>query len=174
VYGVVFYLPSRIAELMKGHHVGTEVGLISAIPWIAALVVTLLVTRRADRKKSHRQWAVAMLLMAAFGMSASALCQNVTFAVAAFSFAAAGFVSVQPLYWTLPTNYLSGVVAATGLALINSIGNVGGFVAPNLKTYVETATGNPQTGMFALASVSVIGAGLLYSLKPRISSETGH
>jgi sugar phosphate permease len=174
VYGVVFYLPSRIAELMKGHHVGTEVGLISAIPWIAALVVTLLVTRQADRSKNHRQWAVAMLLMAAFGMSASALCQNVTFAVAAFCFAAAGFVSVQPLYWTLPTNYLSGIVAATGLALINSIGNVGGFVAPNLKTFVETATGNPQTGMFALASVSVIGAGLLYSLKPRISAETGH
>jgi sugar phosphate permease len=173
VYGVVFYLPSRIAELMKGQHVGTVVGLISAIPWIAALVVTLLVTRQADRSKTHRQWAVAMLLLAAFGMSASALCQNVTLAVGAFCFATAGFVSVQPLYWTLPANYLSGIVAATGLALINSIGNVGGFVAPNLKSFVETATGNPQTGMYALAFVSVIGAGLLYTLKPRIPAETG-
>ncbi|MFO6379789.1 MFS transporter, partial [Pseudomonas aeruginosa] len=107
VYGVVFYLPTRIASFLDGQ-VGLNVGLITAIPWVCALVVTRLVTRQADRSGQHRQLAVAMLGMAAAGIAASALAGNLGLAVIAFCFAASGFVSVQPLFWTLPTGYLSG------------------------------------------------------------------
>ena len=119
VYGVVFYLPTRIASFLDGQ-VGLNVGLITAIPWVCALVVTRLVTRQADRSGQHRQLAVAMLGMAAAGIAASALAGNLGLAVIAFCFAASGFVSVQPLFWTLPTGYLSGAAAASGIALINS------------------------------------------------------
>ncbi|HEJ1947866.1 TPA: MFS transporter [Pseudomonas aeruginosa] len=169
VYGVVFYLPTRIASFLDGQ-VGLNVGLITAIPWVCALVVTRLVTRQADRSGQHRQLAVAMLGMAAAGIAASALAGNLGLAVIAFCFAASGFVSVQPLFWTLPTGYLSGAAAASGIALINSLGNLGGFVAPNLKTLMESQFADPRAGMFALAAVGLLGACLLARLKTSGSS----
>ncbi|MGV8918088.1 MAG: MFS transporter [Pseudomonas sp.] len=162
VYGVVFYLPTRIAGLLNGQ-IGLNVGLITAIPWICALVVTRIVTRYADRHAQHRQVAVCMLTMAALGIAASALGSSMVPVVLAFCFAASGFVAVQPLFWTLPTNYLCGA-AAGGIALINSIGNLGGFVAPNLKTLMESQFADPRAGMFALAVVGILGALLLSRL----------
>ncbi|KTC36904.1 MFS transporter [Pseudomonas sp. L5B5] len=166
VYGVVFYLPTRIAGLLDGH-VGLSVGLITAIPWVCALVVTRLVTRHADRSGQHRRLAVVMLTMAAVGIAASALGNSMVAVVLAFCFAASGFVAVQPLFWTLPTGYLSGAAAAGGIALVNSIGNLGGFVAPNLKTLTEAQFADPRAGMFALALVGILGAVLLSRLNTR-------
>ena len=175
VYGVVFYLPTRIAGLTGGH-VGTKVGLLTAIPWIAAIVGTFCVTRVADRYGHHRTWAAAMLALAALGIAASALTSSVTLALAAFCVAAIGFVSVQPLFWTLPTGYLGGVAAAGGIALINSIGNLGGFVAPNLKGLAEHFVGSPQAGMLSLSAVGLIGAALLLTFRPasRSSASVSH
>ncbi|MFT4067072.1 MFS transporter [Paraburkholderia sp.] len=164
VYGVVFYLPTRIAGLMGGH-VGTKVGLLTAIPWIAAIVGTFCVTRVADRHGHHRTWAAAMLVLAALGIAASALTSSVALALAAFCVAGIGFVAVQPLFWTLPTGYLGGAAAAGGIALINSIGNLGGFVAPNLKGLAEHLTGLPQAGMLSLSAVGLIGAVLLLTFR---------
>src|SRR5690606_22399001 len=101
---------------------------------------------------------------AAAGIAASALAGSLPLAVLAFCFAAAGFVAVQPLFWTIPTGYLSGAAAASGIALINSLGNLGGFVAPNLKTLMENLFADPRAGMFALALVGVLGACLLSRL----------
>jgi MFS family permease len=164
VYGVVFYLPTRIAGLTGGH-VGTKVGLLTAIPWIVAILGTFWVTRKADRYGHHRTWAAAMLLLAAVGIGASALTSSVTLAIAAFCVAGIGFVAVQPLFWTLPTGYLGGAAAAGGIALINSIGNLGGFVAPNLKGMAEHLFGSPQAGMLSLSAVGVIGAVLLLAFR---------
>ncbi|QQC67024.1 MFS transporter [Paraburkholderia ginsengisoli] len=171
VYGVVFYLPTRIAGLTGGH-VGTKVGLLTAIPWIAAIVGTFCVTRVADRHGHHRTWAAAMLALAALGIGASALTSSVTLALAAFCVAGIGFVSVQPLFWTLPTSYLGGAAAAGGIALINSIGNLGGFVAPNLKGIAEHVFGSPQAGMLSLSAVGLVGAALLLTFRraPRSSA----
>nr|WP_175165711.1 MFS transporter [Paraburkholderia fynbosensis] len=175
VYGVVFYLPTRIAGLTGGH-VGTKVGLLSAIPWIAAIVGTFCVTRMADRQGNHRSWAAAMLALAALGIGASALTSSVVLALTAFCVAAIGFVSVQPLFWTLPTGYLGGAAAAGGIALINSIGNLGGFVAPNLKGLAEHWADSPQAGMLSLSAVGLIGAALLLTFRhaPRSSASVSH
>jgi MFS family permease len=175
VYGVVFYLPTRIAGLTGGH-VGTKVGLLTAIPWIAAIVGTFCVTRMADRHGHHPTWAAAMLALAALGIGASALTSSVVLALGAFCVAAIGFVSVQPLFWTLPTGYLGGAAAAGGIALINSIGNLGGFVAPNLKGLAEHWAGSPQAGMLSLSAVGLIGAALLLTFRraPRPSASVSH
>lgn len=159
VYGVVFYLPTRIAGLLDGK-VGLTVGMLTGVPWLCALVVTRLVTRHADRNGQHRQLAICMLTMAALGIGASALATSVVPAVAA-----AGFVAVQPLFWTIPTNFLGGAAAAGGIALINSLGNLGGFVAPNLKALMEHQFNDPRAGMFALAVVGLLGAALISRLR---------
>lgn len=161
VYGVVFYLPTRIAGLLDGH-VGLNVGLITAIPWVCALVVTRLVTRYADRTGQHRRLAVCMLTMAALGIAASALGTSMVPVVIAFCFAAAGFVSVQPLFWTIPTSYLSGAAAAGGIALINSIGNLGGFVAPATFGFLEQKTGSIEGGLYGLAATSLVAAVVIF------------
>lgn len=163
VYGVVFYLPTRIAALMHST-VGLNVGLVIAIPWLCALVVTRFVTLRADRNGRHQRYASFLLAMAGCGIASSVLSENVVLVVMAFCVAASGFVAVQPLFWTLPTNYLCGAAAAGGIALINSLGNLGGFVAPNLKVIVEKSFGNPSAGMLALAVVAVLGALMLSRL----------
>ncbi|KAF0863480.1 MFS transporter [Pseudomonas sp. LD120] len=166
VYGVVFYLPTRISGLLDGH-IGLSVGLITAIPWVCALLVTRLVTRYADRSGQHQRLAVVMLTLAALGIAASALGGSILPVILAFCLAAAGFVAVQPLFWTLPTGYLSGAAAAGGIALINSIGNLGGFVAPNLKTLMEAQFADTRAGMLALALLGILGAILLARLSTR-------
>lgn len=177
VYGVVFYLPTRIAELTGGK-VDLAVGLLTAIPWLCALVVTWWVTRLADRAGTHRGLAVLMLVCAGGGIAASALTSSIVPVIIAFCFAASGFVSVQPLYWTLPTNYLGGVAAAGGIALINALGNVGGFVAPNIKIWAERAFADPRAGMLTLAFIAFLGAVMLtlmrrmITLQPRVSRIT--
>lgn len=160
VYGVVFYLPTRIAGLTGGH-VGTTVGFLAAIPWCVAIAGTSVVTRRADRSGRHRVWAAAMLALAASGIAASALGTSLAGVLVAFCVAATGFVAVQPLFWTLPTGYLGGVAAAGGIAFVNAVGNLGGFVAPNLKSAAEHVTGHAQAGTLSLALFGIAGAALL-------------
>lgn len=167
VYGVVFYLPTRIAEL-HGSTIDLTVGLLTATPWLCALVVTWWITRLADRTGAHRGLATLMLVCAGFGIAASAFSSSLVPVIIAFCFAASGFVAVQPLYWTLPTCYLGGIAAAGGIAIINSLGNVGGFVAPNLKTWAEQAFADPRAGMLSLACVAFLGAAML-TLMQRIS-----
>lgn len=163
VYGVIFYLPTRIAEL-TGSAIGLKVGLLTAIPWLCALVAMRFITRHADATGRHRKLAACMLGLAACGILVSTMVNAIAPVLLAFCFATVGFVVVQPLFWTLPTAYLSGPAAASGIALIGSLGNLGGFIAPTLKTAIETAFGSQQAGMIALAAAGFIGVLLLQSL----------
>jgi sugar phosphate permease len=164
VYGVIFYLPTRIAELL-GTKVGLEVGMFISLPWLCAAVAMFYVTRLADRHGAHLKLAMCMLAMAALGIAASALLNSFAPVLLAFCFAAAGFVTVQPLFWTLPTGYLGGVAAAGGIALIGSMGNIGGFVAPMLKANMEIWFVDPRAGMLALSAAGLVGVYLLWTLR---------
>lgn len=159
VYGVIFYLPTQIAALV-GTKVGLGVGLLTAVPWGFAILATFLLTRLADRTGKRRLVASASLTAASLGILASALTDNPLLGLAALSLGAAGFISVQPVFWTLPTGMLVGAAAASGIALINSIGSLGGFVAPIAKTWAESVFG-PNAGLFLLAGIALTGAILL-------------
>ena len=100
VYGVVFYLPTQIGALL-GEKVGLEVGLVTAIPWLCALTATFLLPRLADRRGNHRFLAAATLAVSALGIAVSA-CGGPAVSLVALCFAAAGFIAVQPLFWTFP------------------------------------------------------------------------
>lgn len=160
VYGMSFFLPTQIAELL-GAKVGLEVGLVSAVPWVAALIAVTVIPPRADRTGAHRGIGATMLLLSAAGLAISALTSSPLLAVAALSMAAAGLITVQPLFWTLPTALLGGAGAAGGIALINSIGNLGGFLAPNVRSFLETSLTSSAAGLLGLALAAAIGAGLM-------------
>ena len=160
VYGVLFYLPTRIAELL-GTGIGLKVGALTSIPWIATVCMLYLVTRHADRKGQQTRYAALMLAMAAVGMIGSTLSGNLVLVIMAFCVAAAGFITVQPLFWTLPTRFLSGAAAASGIAVIGALGNLGGFLAPTVKTWAEGYFNNPHAGMYFLAGTALLGALML-------------
>ena len=160
VYGVLFYLPTRIAELL-GTGIGLKVGALTSIPWIATVIMLYLMTRHADRKGQQTRYAALMLALAAVGMIGSTLSSNLPLVIVAFCVAAAGFITVQPLFWTLPTRFLGGAAAASGIAVIGALGNLGGFLAPTVKTWAEGYFNNPHAGMYFLAGTALLGALML-------------
>lgn len=164
VYGVVFYLPTQVGALL-GKKVGFEVGLVTAIPWVCALVATWFVPRLAERTGRHAVLAFVTLVVSGLGIGVSVNAGSPLVALVALCFAAAGFIAVQPLFWAFPTNYLGGAAAAGGIALINSLGGLGGFVAPNLKTWAEQAFGSPAAGLNLLAATTIFGALLFLALR---------
>jgi MFS family permease len=164
VYGVVFYLPSEIASVL-GRSVGIVVGLVSAIPWICALIMVLWLPRIAVRFKSNRIVASFTLVVAAVA-SAIFPASSPGIALVAACVAVAGFLSVQPLFWTFPTSYLAGTAAAGGLAMINAIGAMGGFVAPNIKIWADVHFGSQTAGQYVLAGTTLCAA-LLIALVDR-------
>jgi MFS family permease len=163
VYGVIFYLPTRLSEL-TGNAIGLKIGLLTAVPWLCALIALRFITVYADATGRHRQLAICMLGMAAIGILASTFGTSIVPVIVAFCAATIGFVVVQPLFWTLPTSYLAGPAAASGIALIGSLGNLGGFIAPTLKTAIETMFHSQRAGMSALACAGVVGIALLLSI----------
>jgi sugar phosphate permease len=163
VYGVVFYLPTQIGALL-GEKVGLDVGLVTAVPWLCALTATLLLPRLADRRRNHRFLAATTLAVSALGIAVSAS-SGPAMSLVALCFAAAGFIAVQPLFWTFPTTYLGGVAAAGGIALINAVGALGGFVAPNVKVWADVSFGSPAAGLYVLAATTLVGSVLITTLR---------
>jgi len=159
VYGVIFYLPTLIADL-TGTKVGLRVGVLTAVPWVCAMVTVVVLTRIADRTGRRRWVASGALATAGAGMLVAAATSNPVLGLIGLSLAASGFIAVQPVFWTLPTTFLVGGAAASGIALMNSLGNVGGFVAPILKNFADATFGS-GTGLVALAAFAFLGATLL-------------
>jgi MFS family permease len=168
VYGLTFFLPSQVAKLL-GRDVGVIVGLVTAIPWICAMAATYALTRLAKRTGAYRGLAAAALAASALGLAISAQSPP-WIALAALCLAASGFIAAQPLFWTFPTGYFGGIAAAGGLALINALGALGGFAAPNLKAWADVRAGSPAAGLYLLAMTTALSAVLILALNRRAAT----
>jgi MFS family permease len=169
VYGVVFYLPTEVSALIH-KPAGIEVGFVSAIPWLFALVAVFWLPRAADRSQSHRKYAAISMFVGG--------CASFVFPTAgpivgimALSLAVSAFVGVQPLFWTFPTGYLADRAAAGGIAVI-TMGNLGGFIAPNLKVWADRYFGSERAGLYLLAGLTLANAALILMVKDR-RNQTG-
>jgi MFS family permease len=164
VYGVLFYLPSKLAILLNTH-VGLTVGYYSAIPWVFTLILLPIITRFADKKSNWNSMAILMLSCAVIGIGLSTQMAHIFPFILMISLAVVGFVVVQPLFWNLPTQYLSGKAAAIGTALIGAMGNLGGFAAPNVKNWMDQLWNNDAAGLIVLSLTGVVGVILLCLVK---------
>ncbi|WP_251042164.1 MFS transporter [Arthrobacter sp. ISL-30] len=164
IYANTFWLPSIIKQIPGTTDL--SVGFLSSIPWICAVVAMYYAAKWQDRAKSKRPLLVAALLVAAVGTLAAALASPVL-ALVFLAIAAMGFKSASPLFWTIPQSGLHPLVLAPAIAIINSLGNLGGFVAPFGFGIIKEQTGSVIPGLFALAAASTIAAGLVYFLKER-------
>ena len=157
LYGVSFWLPTIINGM--GVKDNLTIGLLSAVPWLAGVFSMLWFGRSADKHKERRWHLVIPMLMAATGLVLSVLlASNVYLSFLALILACMGIVSGIPLFWSLPTSFLAGAAAAAGIAAINSIANLAGFVAPYVVGWLKQITQSTDSGMYMLACVLLIGA----------------
>jgi D-galactonate transporter len=167
LYGVSFWLPTIIKA--TGVTDAFIIGLLSAIPFAAAVVAMLLVARSADRRR-ERRWHVALPALAgAIGLVLSVTWAHQTgLAMVALTLATAGIITSLPLFWSLPTAFLAGAGAAAGIAMVNSLGNLAGFLGPYAMGWLKQATGANDLGMYLLAAFMVLGALLALSVPARL------
>ncbi|NGZ83166.1 MFS transporter [Duganella sp. SAP-35] len=160
LYGVSFWLP----QLIKNSGVTDvfDIGLLSAVPYGVAAVVMVLAARHSDRS-GERRWHTAVAALAgALGLVAATVwSDNTVIALAALSVATAGILTTFPIFWSLPTALLGGTAAAAGIAMINSIGNLAGFVSPYLVGAIRDATDSTASGIYLLAASLLAGAVLV-------------
>lgn len=164
-YGIAFYLPSQVSALL-GVKVGFYVGLMSAIPWVCGFAICTFWPGLAVRLGYRRSFAVISLLAAGFGMIASGYLSPV-YALVALCVAVMGLLGSQPIFWTFPSGYFGGLAAAGGIAMINSIGNLGGFFAPSVKTAVEQSFGTPVAGLWVIGGGALTAAALVALIPKR-------
>jgi D-galactonate transporter len=156
-YALTFWMPTLIKS--TGVTGNLNIGLFSAIPFGCAVIAMNLFGRSADARSERRWHLIIPALMGAVGfIVAASFVGNTTVAVIALSVAAAGVLTCAPLFWSLPTSFLSGAAAAVGIATINSVGNLAGFVSPYLVGYLKDLTHSTQSGMYVLAGMLVLGA----------------
>jgi len=161
-------LPQQVGALL-GRRVGFEVGLVTAVPWLCALGAAWWIPRLAERSNGHRKWAIVMLVCAAAGIALSGIAPAPLVALAGLCAAASGFIAAQPLFWTFPARDLTGAAAAGGIALINSLGSLGGFIAPTLRASADRWFGAGAAGLQVLALASLLAALLIAVIMPRRS-----
>jgi nitrate/nitrite transporter NarK len=159
IYGATFWLPSMIKKM--GNLGDFQVGLLNSIPWIISIVAMYGFAALAGKWKFQQAWVALTLVIAAIGMFMSTTGGPV-FAFVAICFAAIGFKAASALFWPIPQSYLDARIAAAVIALINSIGNLGGFVAPTAFGILEQTTGSIEGGLYGLAATSLIAAVVIF------------
>jgi ACS family tartrate transporter-like MFS transporter len=168
LYGLGFWLP----QIVKGFGVSNlTVGLLATIPFLFAAVVQVYWCRHSD-VTGERRWHFALpclLIAGGFTMSALSPWHYVSFLGIIFS--TIGVMCAQPTFWTMPSAMLTGAAAAGGLAIINSIGNLGGFFGPYVVGWVAETTKNPATGLIVLACTLLMAAGSALALHPEAVGE---
>jgi MFS family permease len=164
IYANTFWLPTIVKQIPGTTDL--SVGFLSSIPWVCAVFAMYFAAKWQDKAKSKRPLLVAALLVAAVGTLAAAVASPVL-ALVFLAVAAMGFKSASPLFWTIPQSTLHPLVLAPAIAIINSLGNLGGFVAPFGFGIIKEQTGSVVPGLFALAAASTVAAILVYFLKER-------
>jgi nitrate/nitrite transporter NarK len=162
IYAATFWLPSIIKKM--GDLSDFQVGLFNSIPWFIAIVCMYGFAALSAKWKHQQAWVATALLIAAAGMFMSTTGGPV-FAFIAICFAAMGFKSASSLFWPIPQGYLDARIAAGVIALINSVGNLGGFVAPTTFGILEQQTGSIQGGLYGLTATSIIAAILVFTVR---------
>jgi MFS family permease len=165
LYGISFWLPSIVKN--SGVKDLATVGWLSAIPYLVAVPTIILTGISADRTRSRRLHFGVALAIGGVGLAlAGYVGHDPVLAVVWLSVGAAGMLSALSLFWGIPAAFLAGTSAAAGIAFINCVGNLAGFVSPYMVGWLNVTTGNPAIGLYAVSACMVAGA-LLVAIIPR-------
>jgi len=157
LYGISFWLPTIVSEM--GIDQPARVGALAAVPYAAAAVCMVYLGRDSDRK-NERRWHVAIpAALGAGALMVSALCRaHGVVEMASLILATSGILSAVPLVWSLPRGESAGASSAVAIALINSFGNLAGFVSPYAVGWIKDLSGSTADGLYLIACTILVGA----------------
>jgi MFS transporter, ACS family, tartrate transporter len=167
-YGIGIWLPLMLKEY---HLSNLAIGWIAAIPYLFASLGMILWAHHVDRKGSRIVNLALACLLGGIGLLAPIASGSVGLAVIGFSVALVGVTAARAIFWTIPTRFLTGVAAAGGLAFINSIATVGGFVGPSMMGWLKEFSGSYVAGLLAVAAIMLAATAVSMSLKFFITRE---
>src|SRR5580692_283888 len=167
-YGIGIWLPLMLKEY---HLSNLAIGWTTAIPYLFASVGMILWARYVDQKGRRIANLALACLLGAVGLLLPILSNSLISAVIGFSLALIGVTAARAIFWTIPTRFLTGVAAAGGLAFINSIATVGGFVGPFMMGWLKDFSGSYVVGLLAVSAIMVAATAASMSLKLVISRE---
>ena len=173
IYAATFWLPTIIRKM--GGLTDFQVGLFNAVPWMIAMVAMYCFALLSARWRFQQAWLAVALVIAACGLFASTT-GNAVLSFVAICFSAIGFKAAASLFWPIPQGYLDARVAAGVIALINSVGNLGGFFAPATFGYLQQHTGSVSGGLYGLGVASLVAAAAAFLTRNRRSDhlQGGH
>lgn len=160
IYAVSFWLPTLLKN--AGVVDTMQIGFYSTIPYIAAIACMLAFARSSDRRRERRWHTMVPALLAGVGLCvATSAPGNFALSLTSITLATGMMWAAYTVFWAMPSEYLEGEAAAGGIALINSIGLLGGFLSPAIIGWAKEATGSLSAGLYAIAALLVAGALLL-------------
>jgi ACS family tartrate transporter-like MFS transporter len=158
-YGITFFLP----QIVKGIGLSNVMtGLVTAIPYTIGTIGMLLWGASSDRRDERRWHFCVACVLAAAGLIGAGLFGSSFLALAFMSLATVGLYGSKPAFWPMPSTFLTGTAAAGGIALVNSIGNLGGYVGPFIVGWIKDATGSFETGLYFLAACALLSGIIAY------------
>jgi MFS family permease len=170
-YGLSYWLPT----VVKGFGVtNTTNGFLNIIPWACVFWALWWVPRHAAHT-GEQTWHMAMpMFIGAASLVGSVFVTDNAVRFALLCVAAAGIFAAQPVFWSLPSTFLKGASAAAGFAVINSIGNLGGFVAQNAVPWIRDRTGNDLAPMLFLAACLAAGGLMIFAVRRLLPNSLQH
>jgi len=177
VYALAFFMPLIVKSLGLSN---TAIGYVLVLPNICGSIGMILCSRSSDRTGERLWHVVLMVTLAGIGaLAAGLLLGNIYLTIAAVCVATLGIASSLPVFWNLPTAYLGVGAAAGGIAFINSVGNISGYIAPQLTGLLRDTTGGYMVPLMVTGGVLLTGAGLILASGiqrhiPRAASATSN
>ncbi|MBE7220203.1 MAG: MFS transporter, partial [Caulobacteraceae bacterium] len=167
IYIVSFYLPTLIKQ--SGVTNPLKIGLLAAIPYVVAVVVMFATSASADRRRERRWHTVVPAVACGLGCAATAAAGHSTIAVMlGMTLAAAGSSAAFSTFWCMPPAFLGGAAAAAGIALVNSLGNIAGFVATFMVGWMTTLTHSSASALYLFGAIIAAGGLLVLTIPSRV------
>jgi ACS family tartrate transporter-like MFS transporter len=166
--GIGYWMPQIIKSFSQSL-THTQIGLIAMLPYIVATAAMVAWSRSSDKRNERKLHSAIPLLIAAFGMVGAGMLQNPYLATVMICVALSGLYSFKSPFWALPTLFLDRTTAAVSIAVINSIGNLGGFAGPSLIGMVKGNSQSAATGLLFLSALLVVG--FLMTILMRVSNK---
>ena len=163
LYAIGFWLP----QIVKGasRRGDFAVGVLSAVPYFVGAIGMVIAGRHSDRTGERRWHVAAAALVGGAAFAATAAVHSLAPALVLLSVAMLGLGSMFGPFWTLATSVVGGAGAAVGIALINSIGNTGGFVGPYVFGWIEDATHSFAAGLVFIGALLALGGSLVLTVR---------
>jgi MFS family permease len=165
LYGIAFWLPTIVKAF--GIQGFLSVGIVTAIPYLVCVIGMIILSKHSDKTGERRLHYVFNVLMGAVALVLSGVyASNPYLAIIFLSLATLGVIGSMPVFWPLPSAFLAGTAAAAGIGIVNSIGNLGGYVGPNVPIWAKAFSSDPSAALYIIAFILCIGAAVTYFFIP--------